>query len=76
MSTCIFTNHPNLVGESYFEHVYNALSYAIMAFIASILLLIHSLFPFILQGHGAKIIRNINTNMEKNKLRKKLINTN
>lgn len=69
----IFNQHPNSVGETYFEHISNALYYSFMSAIASILLLIHAIFPFVLQGHGAKIVKHIYDEMSKNKRRRQLV---
>ena len=43
----IFTKHPEEVGETYFEHMYNALRYAVTFMLLFFVALIHSIFPFL-----------------------------
>ena len=41
-----FTKHPNSVGETYFQHMWNALKYSIRLEILALYVFIHAIFPF------------------------------
>ncbi|MCF6776616.1 DUF6356 family protein [Thiotrichales bacterium 19X7-9] len=42
-----FTEHPHSIGESYFKHMQNALSFGFCLFCASLACFIHALLPFL-----------------------------
>ena len=42
----LFTEHPNNVGETYFQHMKVALKYSLTFFGLGIVAFIHSIFPF------------------------------
>jgi hypothetical protein len=44
---------------SYWDHLCRASDFSLRCAIASIILLIHGLFPFLFQENGSKIIKNL-----------------
>ena len=42
----IFNKHLNEIGETYFEHMFNALRYAFTFFLLVFVSVIHAIFPF------------------------------
>jgi hypothetical protein len=45
-----FTKHPASVGETYYQHFNYALSVAIVLFCLTIILVIHSILPFLFKN--------------------------
>ena len=58
-----FTDHPASVGETYFQHMGSALSFAGTFFIATIAAFIHAIFPFLFMKTGSEIILRLNKKM-------------
>ena len=54
-----FTDHPNSIGESYWEHLRFALSFAASLFVAAGAALLHALFPFLCEKTGGDIVRRL-----------------
>lgn len=63
----LFTKHPNSVGESYFEHVLSALSFAIMMVLAGVICAIHSVLPFLFEKTAGNIIEGLYQKMKMNR---------
>lgn len=59
----LFTEHPTSVGETYFQHMGVAFSFAGKLFIASIACFIHGLFPFFCTKRGSEIINELHDRM-------------
>lgn len=56
-----FSQHPKSIGESYFEHMRHALSYAFWLLLAGISCLLHAIFPFLFQNVASDcIVRLVN----------------
>ena len=55
-----FTRHPRSVGESYFEHMRMALSFAGVLAWAACACLAHALFPFVCERTGSTLVRKLN----------------
>ena len=55
----LFTDHPTSVGETYFEHLLTAATFSTRLLIASIVCLIHSVFPFLFKKEGSKMITDL-----------------
>lgn len=62
-----FTKHPNSVGETYFEHVLSALSFAMMMVLASIICVVHSVLPFLFEETVGNIIEGLYHKMKMNR---------
>jgi hypothetical protein len=57
--TQAFTRHPRSVGESYWEHMAMALSFAAALFVGALACLAHALFPFVCERTGSSIVRRL-----------------
>jgi len=55
-----FTEHPSSVGESYFEHMLQAIKMSILSIFVCFVFFIHSIFPFLFKTLGCDIVRYIN----------------
>ena len=42
----LFTKHPHSLGETYFEHLWNALIFGSLMIIGGVACIIHAIFPF------------------------------
>lgn len=51
-----FTEHPNSVGEGYFEHMRTSFSFAGRMFLAGLGCLLHGVFPFLCVKTGSNTI--------------------
>ena len=58
-----FTQHPQTVGESYFEHLRSASGFAGTMAIGAMACLLHGLFPFAFQSSGSRRIRDLHERM-------------
>ena len=61
----IFTKHPEEVGETYFEHMYNAMRYAATFLLLFFVALIHSIFPFLFTKTASCVIQEMARHIEK-----------
>ena len=64
-----FTEHPNSVGETYFEHMASAASFSARMFMGAICCLLHAIFPFICERTGSGIISDLHDRMVTNRTR-------
>lgn len=58
-----FTDHPNSVGESYFEHMRSSLGFGTQMLIASLGCFVHALFPFLCVKTGSSTIKKLHRKM-------------
>jgi hypothetical protein len=58
-----FTSHPASVGESYGQHLIQALSFAAAMFAGAIACLIHALIPSMCKRTGSRIIMRLHQRM-------------
>jgi uncharacterized integral membrane protein (TIGR00698 family) len=58
-----FTDHPKSVGESYFEHLWQASSFAASMALGALACFLHGLFPFAFQTSGSRRIRELHARM-------------
>ena len=61
----IFTKHPKDVGETYLEHMFNALKYSLTFLLLCIVALIHSIFPFWFTKTASCVIQEMADHMKK-----------
>ena len=61
----IFTKHPEEVGETYFEHMYNALRYSVTFLLLFFVALIHSILPFLFTKTASCVIQEMARHIEK-----------
>ena len=59
-STNVFTHHPRSVGESYWQHMRTALSFAGTLALAACACLAHALLPFVCERTGSRMVREMN----------------
>jgi|TARA_B100000073_G_scaffold344755_1_gene352245 hypothetical protein len=59
-----FTEHPNSVGESYFNHMGHALSYFVKLLFITIVTFVHAFFPFLFVNTASTMIKKINKHLE------------
>lgn len=58
-----FTEHPESVGESYFQHMRTSFSFGGRMFVASIGCILHGIFPFLCVKTGSNTIQKLNHTM-------------
>ena len=61
----LLTDHLDEVGETYFEHLANAVGYAAKMLAAAAICLVHALLPFLLVHAGSDRVRRISAAMAK-----------
>lgn len=64
-----FTDHPESVGETYFEHMHSASWFAMTMFVGGAACLLHAIFPFAFQKSGSRRIRDLYERMVTNRSR-------
>ena len=62
--TNIFTKHPKEVGETYLEHLFNAVRFAFTFLLLFGVALIHSIFPFLLTKTASCVVQEMAKHME------------
>ena len=60
----IFTNHPKEVGETYFQHMLSALRYSLTFLGLFLVVLIHSIFPFLFIKTASCVVQEMAKHME------------
>jgi hypothetical protein len=56
----IFKDHPNKVGETYFEHFLKAFGFGIKLMLISLRVLIHAIFPWCFEHSTSDRIKKLN----------------
>jgi hypothetical protein len=64
-----FTDHPESVGETYFEHMCSASWFAMTMFVGAVACLLHAIFPFAFQKSGSRRIKLLHERMVTNRHR-------
>lgn len=64
-----FTDHPSDVGETYFEHMGQAASFAGPMFVGACACLIHAVFPFLCVKTGSKAVTTLHDRMVVNRIK-------
>ena len=59
-----FTKHPHSVGETYFEHMWNALRYSMTLEWLSFCVFIHAIFPFWCEFSASDGVKKINKELQ------------
>ena len=67
----LFVDHPQSVGETYFQHMGQASYFAAVMFLASIACLIHALLPGAFERTGSKAITHLYDRMVQNRVRQR-----
>jgi hypothetical protein len=58
-----FTEHPQSVGENYWEHMAASLSFAGTMLLGAGAALVHSVFPFLMVKTGSRIVTRLHERM-------------
>ena len=61
----IFTKHPEEVGETYLEHMFNALRYSLTFLFLFVVAFIHALIPFMFTRTASCVIQEMARHIEK-----------
>ncbi len=64
-----FTEHPQSVGETYFEHFTVATSFGVPMILAGFACLLHGIFPFLFEKTGSNIVKNLYDRMVTNRVK-------
>ena len=59
----LFTDHPDSVGESYFEHMAVALSFAGPLLMAGLAALVHAVLPFLCLTTASRTVKRLHARM-------------
>ena len=62
--TNIFTKHPKEVGETYLEHMWNALRYSFTFLLLFFVALIHSILPFLFTKTAGCVVQEMAKHMK------------
>ena len=60
-----FTEHPHSVGETYLEHMWNALKIVFTIQILSLIIYIHAFLPFLFEHNGSDGLEKIHKELQK-----------
>ena len=63
----IFTEHPNAVGETYIQHMGNALKFSFTFLQLAIIAYIHAMLPFCFVNTGSEKVKELNDLMQNRK---------
>ena len=62
--TNIFTEHPQKVGETYFEHMRNALRFSVTFSLLVVVSVIHSILPFLFTKTASCVVQAMAVHMK------------
>ena len=62
--TNVFTKHPKEVGETYLEHMFNAVRFSLTFLLLFVVALIHSIFPFLFTKTASCVVQEMAKHME------------
>lgn len=65
----IFTEHPQTVGETYFQHMHSASYFAVKMLGGALCCIVHAIFPFLFEKTGSTIIIGLHDRMVTNRQR-------
>ncbi|MFT4630318.1 MAG: hypothetical protein ACI8PV_001440 [Dinoroseobacter sp.] len=61
--SALFSEHPQSVGESYFEHMLTSFGFGLRMLVASFACIAHGIFPFVYVTTGSKTITKLHHHM-------------
>ena len=62
--TNIFTKHPKEIGETYFEHMFNAVRFALTFLLLVVVSIIHSILPFLFTKTAGCVVQEMAKHMK------------
>ena len=65
----LFTQHPETVGETYFQHMYSASSFGVKMLGGALCCFVHAILPFMFEKKGSRIITDLHDAMITNRHR-------
>ena len=63
----VLTRHLDSVGESYFQHLRHAMSFAVHMFLGALACLVHAVAPFLFEKTGSRCIEALHDRMVVNR---------
>ena len=60
----IFKKHPNEVGETYLEHMFNAMRYSLTFLFLFVIAFVHAILPFLFEKTASDIVCEMSSDME------------
>ena len=60
----IFNKHLNEIGETYFEHMFNAVRYSFTFFLLGFVSIIHAVFPFLFSKTASCVIQEMSDHIK------------
>ena len=66
----LFCDHPETVGETYFEHLESASHFGGRMVLAGIACLLHGIFPFLFVTTGSRTVRHLHERMITHRVRR------
>ena len=63
----IFKDHPNSIGETYFQHFFKSIGFGITLILIAIQAFIHAVFPFFFEDNTSNKIKELNDKLQKRK---------
>ncbi len=65
----LFTQHPETVGETYFQHMYSASSFGLKMLGGAFCCFVHAILPFMFEKKGSEMITDLHDRMVTNRHR-------
>ena len=66
----LFTDHPESVGETYWQHLASAWGFSWRMMLAALACLVHALLPFVFEKTGSRAISGLHDRMVVNRQRR------
>ena len=63
----IFNNHPNSLGESYFQHLLKSISFGLKLIVIAFYSFVHAIFPFFFTNKVSNSITKLNKILQNRK---------
>ena len=63
--TNVFTKHPKAVGETYLEHMFNALRYSLTFLFLFVVAFIHAILPFLFTRTASCVVQEMADHIKK-----------
>ena len=60
----LFTKHPHSVGETYLQHMFNAISFSFRLEGLSFVAFVHSIFPFLFEKRTGDSVKKLNDELQ------------
>lgn len=71
----LFTEHPESLGMTYYEHMVGSLHYSYLFLVGSIKAGIHAILPFLYETSTTELVQSVRTHLDASRIKRKQINT-